>query len=333
MNRRIYRLTLALLFVIPILLSGPVAAQTRSGEGQPKTGQAQPRSGRATTRDDDDKRRADQDKKRDEEKRAEARRKEEERRRADERRRAEDRRRHDAPHGSHVVFVGGYFYDRYYGPFPWWPPFGYPVRFPVVDGRAHLRVQVSPKLAAVYVDGFYAGIADDFDGFFQPLPIMPGGHTVTLYLAGYRTAARSVYLPPGSTFQIREALIPLAPGESSAPPTLSPPLPEPPAGTYSLPRTPPRDQPAPPVLRAEVTAPGYGVLSLRFHPTTARVTIDGEEWLSAEAGALEVQLTAGPHTVSVTMPGRQGFSSQVDIRENATTELNVSVPAPPRGTR
>lgn len=51
-----------------------------------------------------------------------------------------------------------------------------------------------------YVDGFYAGIVDDFDGVFQDLP------------------------PP--------------PGERSMPPDMAPALPPPPAGSYSLPPTP-----------------------------------------------------------------------------------------------
>jgi hypothetical protein len=32
-------------------------------------------------------------------------------------------------------------------------------------------VLATPKEAAVYVDGFYAGVVDDFDGVFQSLPL------------------------------------------------------------------------------------------------------------------------------------------------------------------
>jgi hypothetical protein len=38
-----------------------------------------------------------------------------------------------------------------------------------------------PEEAAVYVDGFYAGIVDDFDGVFQKLLLPPGDHTIVLY--------------------------------------------------------------------------------------------------------------------------------------------------------
>ena len=331
MSSRIPQLTFVTLLSGALFLTPGVLAQTRTGEGQPKTGQAQPRGGRSAT-PDDKKAQADQDKKdqarkREDQKRAEA------RRREDDRRRAEDQRRRNPPHADHVVFVGGYFYDPFYGPFPWWPPAAYPVRFPIGDGRAHIRLQVEPKHAAVYVDGFYAGIVDDFDGFFQPLPVLPGGHVVALYLEGYQTVNRSIYLPPGSTFRLQEALRPLPPGMASAFPALAPPLPEPPSGSYVPPRTPPRSQPPAPATRAEVTALGFGTLLLRVQPANAVVTVDGAEWLSAREGELVIELCVGQHAVSVSAPGRIGFSSMVEISENKTTELNVSVPPAPRGTR
>jgi hypothetical protein len=232
-----------------------------------------------------------------------------------------------------VVFVGGYFYDPFYGPFPWWPRADYPVRFPIGDGRANIRVQVAPKTAAVYVDGFYAGVVDDFDGFFQALPVLPGGHVVALYQEGYQTVSRSIYLPPGSTFQLREQLLPLAPGMASTLPTLASPVPEPPTGSYLPPRTPPRDQPPPPAMQAELTARGFGTLSLRVQPTNAVVTVDGDEWLTAREGVLVVELSVGQHAVSVSAPGRTKYSATVEIRESETLELNVSVPSAPRGTR
>jgi hypothetical protein len=29
-------------------------------------------------------------------------------------------------HRSNVVFIGGYFYDPFFGPYPWWPLEAYP---------------------------------------------------------------------------------------------------------------------------------------------------------------------------------------------------------------
>jgi hypothetical protein len=138
---------------------------------------------------------------------------------------------------THVVFVGGYFYDPYFGEYPWWPPVIYPHPRIVFDGRAQVRLQVTPRETAVYVDGFYAGIVDDFDGFFQRLPLLSGGHTIALYLEGFGTITRRVYLSPGSDLSIRETLVPLPPGVAGEPPTLAAMLPPPPEGSYIPPRT------------------------------------------------------------------------------------------------
>lgn len=45
------------------------------------------------------------------------------------------------PHGP--VFVGGYFYDPFFGPYPWWGPGAYPYpSFPVYDDSARARRRV-----------------------------------------------------------------------------------------------------------------------------------------------------------------------------------------------
>ena len=50
-----------------------------------------------------------------------------------------------------------------------------------------VKVKVTPKDAQVFVDGYYAGVSDNFDGAFQRLHVTPGGHVITIYLDGYRT--------------------------------------------------------------------------------------------------------------------------------------------------
>ena len=95
------------------------------------------------------------------------------------------------------VFIGGYFYDPVYGTYPWWPRNVYPHwYYPRYDSRAYVRMSVTPDEAAVYVDGFYAGVVDDFDGVFDGLPLSPGGHTITFYLDGYRTVRHNIYVQP-----------------------------------------------------------------------------------------------------------------------------------------
>jgi hypothetical protein len=229
---------------------------------------------------------------------------------------------------THVVFVGGYFYDPFFGEYPWWPPIIYPHPRIVFDGRAQVRLQVTPREAAVYIDGFYAGVVDDFDGFFQRLPLLSGGHTIVLYLEGFGTITRRVYLSPGSDLSIREVLVPLPLGQVSEPPALAAMLPPPPEGSYIPPRTASRTTlPSPTATQqASVQAAAYGVLSLRFRPTDAVVTIDGQEWISTAPGELVVHLSVGLHVVQLKGNGSQMFTTQIEILENQTTELNVAAP-------
>ena len=162
---------------------------------------------------------------------------------------ADAQRRHPLKPAG-VVFVGGYFYDPFFGPYPWWPLNAYSFAYyPLDDDRALVRVLVTPKEATVYVDGFYAGIVDDFDGFLRPLPLPPGAHDIVLYVEGYRTVHKRAYLAPGSTVELHETMECLPAGESSDPPAVAPPFPPPPFGSFTRPRTPrPAWAPPPPPL-------------------------------------------------------------------------------------
>jgi len=70
----------------------------------------------------------------------------------------------------------------------WWPYFGYGATFPFDDfgDGGSLRLQVEPKNAQVYVDGYYAGIVDDFDGHFQHLNLSSRPHHVEIRAQGYQ---------------------------------------------------------------------------------------------------------------------------------------------------
>ena len=122
--------------------------------------------------------------------------------------------------GRVVVVPRPYVYAPFYDPFwrydPYYPYAGYPVGRPNAD----VRTEVTPKQAQVYVDGFYAGVAGDFDGVFKRLHLTPGGHAITLYLEGYRTVTQDVYVRPDSTFKLNETMERLSAGQTSEPPPL-----------------------------------------------------------------------------------------------------------------
>ncbi len=118
------------------------------------------------------------------------------------------------PRGVYAPF----YYDRFWGP---WGPY-YPYGAYGFGGRstADVRVQVVPKQTEVFVDGYYAGTADDFDGVFKRLHTTPGGHAITLHLEGYRTVTENIYVRPDSTFKIQDTMDKLGAGEVSTPPPL-----------------------------------------------------------------------------------------------------------------
>jgi hypothetical protein len=120
--------------------------------------------------------------------------------------------------GRAVLVPRAYVYAPFYDPFwrydPYYPYAGYPAGRPYAD----VRTQVTPKQAQVYVDGFYAGVAGDFDGVFKRLHLTPGGHAITLYLDGYRTVTQDVYVRPDATFKLNDTMERLSAGQTSEPP-------------------------------------------------------------------------------------------------------------------
>jgi hypothetical protein len=120
-------------------------------------------------------------------------------------------------YGSPNYYGRNYYYDAYdpfyygaygYSPFYYSGSYGYApyyYRGRYRDGGS-LRVIVDPQQTRVYVDGYYAGIADDFDGIFQRLYVPPGRHEITLKLDGYRTHKFRVYVPVDQTLKIHHVM-------------------------------------------------------------------------------------------------------------------------------
>ena len=235
-----------------------------------------------------------------------------------------------------AVFVGGYqpFFGGYYRPFfdpylldpyPWYPYAWYPYQSPVFPpyglyGGARgvdVRLQVTPRDAEVYVDGYLAGTVDNFDGFFQRLRVAPGDHEIVLHFEGYRSVRQNLHLVPGGTFKVRYDMVPLGPGESAEP--------RPVPATSATPGV------SPPVFGGRVPAPApasrFGTLSLRVQPPDADVRIDGEQWRGPEGqDRLLIQVSEGLHRVEVQKQGYQLFSTDVQARAGETVTLNVSLP-------
>lgn len=208
------------------------------------------------------------------------------------------------------TFHGGLFWQPYPYPYPY-PYYGY--RF---DPRAEVRIEATPRDAEVFVDGYFAGLVDDFDGFAQRLRLEPGDYEITLYHPAYRTWTQPVRLRPRQSLTIPSVLEPLAPGaQPEARPTASAPLDRTRAG----------GRPAgPPAQRGQNMA--AGTFSLRVQPADAEVWIDGERWdWPPGESRLTVDLPEGSHRVEVRREGHQPYSGTIEVRRGEVTTLNVSL--------
>lgn len=62
-----------------------------------------------------------------------------------------------------------------------------------------MKLKVKPRNAKVYVDGYYVGLVDEFDGAFQKLTLNGGRHKVELRAEGYETTEFDVLITPEQT--------------------------------------------------------------------------------------------------------------------------------------
>jgi hypothetical protein len=100
-------------------------------------------------------------------------------------------------------FYGGYYYDPWFGGYP---PADPPLPSPAVDDQGALHLKVKPTEASVYVDGYYVGIVDDFDGVFQRLRLDAGPHHIEIQAPDYEPVAFDVNIQPGQTTTYRGEL-------------------------------------------------------------------------------------------------------------------------------
>ena len=177
-----------------------------------------------------------------------------------------------------------------------------------------LRLQVSPRETEVFVDGYYAGTVNEYDGIFQRLRLEPGEYEMTLYLPGHRTVTQQLLLQPDKTLRLRHEMIPLGPNDS--------PEPRPDATAESSSRD------------VSATDPGrlngdasFGAIAVRVQPADADVLIDGERWEGpSNDEALVLEIAPGPHRVKVRKNGYRGYATQIDVQAGETAPINVSLP-------
>lgn len=69
-----------------------------------------------------------------------------------------------------------------------------------------LRLKVAPRDAKVYVDGYFVGVVDSFDGVFQKLAVEAGTHRVEIRADGFEPAQFEIIVTPGETITYKGEL-------------------------------------------------------------------------------------------------------------------------------
>ena len=106
--------------------------------------------------------------------------------------------------GPSPFYYGHNGYGWAYGPgvYSTYPAYAYP------HEAGGIRLKIRPRDAQVFVDGYYAGRVDDFDGVFQSLKVEAGGHKVEIRMPGFEDLELDVHVQPGRTITLDEYLKP-----------------------------------------------------------------------------------------------------------------------------
>ena len=211
--------------------------------------------------------------------------------------------------------------------------------WPSAAADSSLRIEVNPREARVYIDGYLAGRVDEFDGQRQRLRIPPGQHVIVIYLEGYRSLRQHLYLGPSTTRLLEGTLEPLGAGEANEPEPIPAPAPtpaeanapaQPPFGNApqpGAPRTSPPPQSAPPGISIRPDAPTqYAALSVRVTPGRTTIRVDDEEFQSGSRNEhLIVQVLQGRHVIQVERKGYEPYRTEVDVDAGETLPLSIAL--------
>ena len=242
---------------------------------------------------------------------------------------------HDHNH-NHYYYGSPYYYGYdpyYYGAYAYAPfyfsgSYGYQPYY--YNGRysdsGSLRVIVDPEKTRVYVDNYYAGVADDFDGIFQRLSVPPGRHEITLKLDGYRTHKFHVYVPVGETLKLHHAMERGTGADTDevvgeAPPSY---------GRDDRDRDPGRDDRAyesrtrDDAREDERDDADAGTLRLDVTPPDASVYVDGE-FRGAGRRLENLRLAPGRHRIEVVRPGYRTVEREVDVRPGEISRVEIEL--------
>jgi hypothetical protein len=249
-------------------------------------------------------------------------------------------------YGGHYGGYRGYYYGGHYRPYygyygiGWGYPYAYGYwdygywNTPYYGGygydgpsyhsaSAELRVMVDPSETRVYVDGYYAGVSDDFDGLFQRLDVSSGRHEIALKLEGYKTQRIKIYVSPDRTLKIHHDMV-KGDGEGAMIDLRGPEAAEE-EQELALNRQPQAQGRQPQAQeQREDDADSDGELRLSLAPRDASVYVDGQ-YFGTGREAARMDLSVGKHRIEIVRPGYRTEEREIDVRPGAPTEVAIDL--------
>ena len=220
---------------------------------------------------------------------------------------------------------GRYSYGRY--GYPYWLRNRHPYHWnqpnyyygPRYEPTGAIRLKVKPREAEVFIDGYYVGLVDEFDGVFQRLRLEPGPKQLKIRSPGFQTLIVEVRIIAGRTITYEAGMHAGDPGPQ--------PRPEPPAAVPES--TPSENLMGLPVSERAPQQHGVnyktppstlGGILLKVDPSEARIFVDGYYVgiVNDFDGSRGLILESGPKTIKIQADGYEDIVIEVRILPGET---------------
>ncbi len=110
--------------------------------------------------------------------------------------------------GAYSAYGSYGAYSVYGAPYLHHAPYSHYAPYARAYDVGGVRLRIRPREAQVFIDGYYAGLVDDFDGTFQQLRLEPGGHKIEIRMPGFEDLEMDIHVQPGRTITLQEDLRP-----------------------------------------------------------------------------------------------------------------------------
>lgn len=231
-------------------------------------------------------------------------------------------------------YYGGYYGGGYYGGYGYGSPYYHRAYY---DRSGSVRVLVEPRETKVYVDDYYAGVADDFDGIFQRLNLTPGRHDLSLQLEGFETLKVKLYVPLDHTIKIKHQMVRGA-SDNVTEQTIGDPADgeryarraddEDDDRAYDRDRRRDDDRYDSRDDRRDDSWPARaerGTLRLDVTPSDASIYVDGM-FRGTGQDLRRLTLPAGRHRLEVVRPGYRTLERDVEVQAGESEDVEVELP-------